>query len=220
MRAITFPRKTWRAILMLALSILVVNAVSEYQHRLVRRVAPRTQIAARILDNARVQIGTHYDGGYHVIVYPGGDLPRDHGACTDVVIRAVRGAGMDLQRFVHEDMEMNRALYPRYRSKELDTNIDHRRVPNLACYLSRHASVLTRDASASALGEWQPGDIVCWKTIFGRDHIGVISDGIDPGGMPFVIHNEYECTEENCLTRWKIVGHYRFATQIRTANPP
>ena len=98
--------------------------------------------------------------------------------------------------------------------------VDPRRVPNLACYLSRHALVLTRDTSASALAHWQPGDIVCWKTIFGRDHIGVISDGLDLGGVPFVIHNEYGCVEENCLTRWKIVGHYRFVTEIRSANSP
>ncbi len=220
MGAITVPRKKWRALLVLAMSILMVYAVSVYQHRLVRRVAPKTLLAACIVDNARVQIGTHYDGTYHVIVYPSGDLPRDRGACTDVVIRAARGAGMDLQQFVHEDMAMNRALYPRYRSKELDTNIDHRRVPNLACYLSRHTLVLTRDTSASALAEWQPGDIVCWKTIFGRDHIGVISDGLDPGGVPFVIHSEYGGVEENCLTRWKILGHYRFVTEIRSTNSP
>ncbi|HLJ56113.1 MAG TPA: DUF1287 domain-containing protein [Chthonomonadaceae bacterium] len=201
-----------RLVAFLSIAALVaasIWAVATYRHRLARRVPAADPIAAQILAAAKAQIGTRYDGSYRVIAYLGGDVPARTGACTDIVIRSLRGAGIDLQERVHDDMASDRAAYPRYGGASLDTSIDHRRVPNVARCPSRHAASLPLASGPAQLSEWRPCDIVCWKTLFGRDHIGIISDGRDAEGAPFVIHNEYGCVEENCLGRWKIVGHYR-----------
>jgi len=213
--AVHFTFKYWPAWVALAAAAAILWSVNAYQHRLVRRVPAKNPVAAQILRGAKAQIGTRYDASYQRLAYPGGDMPDRTGACTDIVIRALRSAGWDLQVLVHEDMAAHSDHYPRRRDEPtLDTSIDHRRVPNLACYLSRHAAVLTRNVEPNLRSEWQPGDIVVWKTVFGRDHIGLISDGIDASGLPLVIHNEYGCVEESCLTRWRIVGHYRIPSRL------
>lgn len=148
----------------------------------------------------------HYDGGYYAISYPNGDVPKDRGACTDVVIRALRNTGKDLQQLVSDDI--GRRPYPNVKVR--DRNIDHRRVPNLARFLQAHGKTLTISASPDSAKTWLPGDIVCWKLLGNRDHIGVVSDKKNAAGLPYVIHNTYMTSEEDVLTAWQIVGHYRY----------
>ncbi|HTQ12168.1 MAG TPA: DUF1287 domain-containing protein [Fimbriimonadaceae bacterium] len=167
--------------------------------------------AAKIVEGAKLQLvhPADYTGEYFSIPYPNGDVPADKGACVDVVIRALRHAGYDLQKLVHEDMERHLSVYPRHGDRT-DPNIDHRRVPNLRCFFSRFGlSLSTRTDGEFAKG-WRPGDIVSWKLDSGQDHIGVLSDRIDDRGLPFVIHNLAQTAEEDVLTDWKITGHYRF----------
>lgn len=156
------------------------------------------------------QNGTRYDAAYADLEYPGGDVPSDRGACTDVVIRAFRNAGMDLQQLIHEDMQDNFASYPQqWGSAGPDSNIDHRRVPNQIHFFENYGQSLTIEVEGQ-LDQWRWGDVVYWKFADGRDHCGVISDRTTAGGMPLVIHNAGRAREENALQRWKIVGHYRY----------
>lgn len=168
-------------------------------------------VAGKIVAAARAQIGAGYDPVYQAIPYPNGDVPRDRGVCTDVVVRALRAAGFDLQRLIHEDMRRNFGLYPRrWGLRRPDPSIDHRRVPNQIVFFRRHGSELTRVVSARTLSAWRPGDIVCWKLDNGRDHTGVLSDATGAGGAPLVIHNLGRCAEQDCLRAWQITGHFRY----------
>ncbi|MBO8158761.1 DUF1287 domain-containing protein [Thermosyntropha sp.] len=151
-----------------------------------------------------------YDASYVVIDYPGGDVPQDRGACTDVVIRAFRNAGIDLQVLIHEDMQKNFAEYPNnWGLDKPDPNIDHRRVPNQMHFFKKHGLVLTTQVE-NHLTEWQWGDVVYFKFDNGLEHCGIISDRKNSKGIPLVIHNAGIATEEDCLKRWQIIGHYRY----------
>lgn len=177
----------------------------------VTRVEIKDPVAARIVAAAASQIGDLYNASYRKLSYPGGDVPQGEGACTDVVVRALRGAGKDLQQLIHEDMRANFGLYPRLWSlNRTDRNIDHRRVPNHMTFFRRHGKSLPLGLSGKDLATWLPGDIVCWKMEGGKWHTGVISDGIGPSGLPLVIHNAFNCVEQDYLTAWPIVGHYRY----------
>lgn len=158
----------------------------------------------RIVQAARVQIGDVYRADYISLTYPNGDVPRGTGACTDVVIRALRGVGVDLQSRVHTDMKANFASYPRrWGLRRPDPNIDHRRVPNLQTFWRRQGAAMSG-------GTWLPGDVVTWMLPNGRDHCGIISDTRGSSGQPTVIHNLSRCAEEDCLYTWRITGHYRY----------
>jgi hypothetical protein len=160
---------------------------------------------------AQAREGALYTPGYFRIPYPNGDLPRDKGVCADVVVRALRCAGHDLQKLVHEDMAANFSAYPqRWGLPAPDSNIDHRRVPNLMTFFRRHALTLTTDTGPGTRPIWQAGDIVCWKLDNGLDHCGIVSDHRNAAGLPLVIHNMSKCAEEDCLTRWRITGHFRY----------
>lgn len=168
-------------------------------------------VVDKIVAGARAQIGTRYDPSYRVIGYPNGDVPADRGVCTDVVVRALRAAGYDLQRLIHEDMRRSFGSYPRrWGLRRPDPNIDHRRVPNQMTFFQRHGLELTRVVSPATLPQWQPGDIVCWKLDNGLDHTGVLTAARNAGGVPHVVHNLSRCAEEDCLTAWKITGHFRY----------
>lgn len=173
--------------------------------------APISGSAAKIVAAAKRQAGEGaiYTTGYYQIGYPNGDLPRNQGVCTDVVIRSLRAAGYDLQKLVHEDMKKRFKTYPR-REKRPDSNIDHRRCPNLVWFFKTYGSTLTNTVSRPTLKHWKPGDIVFWKLDNGLDHTGVVSDRVNGQGVPFVVHNISRCAEEDVLTTWKIVGHYRY----------
>lgn len=157
----------------------------------------------RVVAAARDQLswGTRYDPAYVRIAYPMGDVPRGTGVCTDVVIRAYRAIGVDLQRAIAEDKRRHPRAYPAGR---IDRNIDHRRVPNQMVYFRRHWRTL------STTRGWVPGDVVCWKLPNGRDHTGIVSDRRGAGGWPLVIHNIGPApSEDDVLKAWRITGHFR-----------
>ena len=178
-------------------------------------VAIESAVAVGNLDiatAARAQIGQTltYNPDYERIAYPMGDVPLSRGVCTDVVIRALRAVDVDLQRLVHEDMVAHFASYPRdWGLLKPDSNIDHRRVPNLRVYFNRQGRALPVSANPS---EYAPGDIVTWRLESGRPHIGIVSDAVDAqSGNPFVIHNiGLGAREENVLFDYEITGHYRW----------
>ncbi|MFV0886775.1 DUF1287 domain-containing protein [Metapseudomonas otitidis] len=166
----------------------------------------------RLVEAARTQVGVTlgYDPAYRRIAYPGGDVPLATGVCTDVVIRALRAQGLDLQQRVHEDMRRHFSAYPRHWGlKRPDPNIDHRRVPNLMTWFDRQGLSLKVGQAAA---DYQPGDIVTWDLGRGQQHIGIISDRRSREGTPLALHNIGQGTrEEDILFRWPILGHYRFA---------
>ncbi|WP_425501527.1 DUF1287 domain-containing protein [Pseudoxanthomonas kalamensis] len=160
---------------------------------------------------ARQQIGVTrlYDPAYVVLDYPGGDVPRDRGVCTDVVVRALRTQGIDLQQAVHEDMRANFRLYPQqWGLTGPDRNIDHRRVPNLMRWFERNGWGMPIGDQAS---DYAAGDIVAWKLSgSGLLHVGIVSDRSAADATPLVIHNIGAGTQENdLLFRHTIIGHYR-----------
>jgi uncharacterized protein YijF (DUF1287 family) len=162
---------------------------------------------------ARQQVGVTviYDGSYHDLAYPGGDLPRERGVCTDVVVRALRVArSLDLQKLVHEDMSAHFAAYPaqrRWGADQPDANIDHRRVPNLMTWFQRQGYARPVSARSS---DYLPGDLVAWNLGGNVLHIGIVSDRRAVTGVPLVIHNIGAGTrEEDVLFSFAIVGHYR-----------
>ncbi len=165
-----------------------------------------------ILLGARQEVknGTRYDASYEAISFPGGDISPDRGACTDVVVRAFRHAGIDLQQLIHQDMDENFHLYPqKWGLNGPDANIDHRRVPNQILFLERYGISLTLEVDEE-LDKWKWGDVVYWRFPNGRDHCGIISDRTGSGGLPLVIHNAGIAREEDCLLKWEIIGHFRF----------
>lgn len=168
---------------------------------------------ADIVAAARGQVGTtvYYDPAYRKLDFPGGDVPADRGVCTDVVVRALRKArAIDLQQRVNTDLKSNWAAYPhqsRWRQSKPDSNIDHRRVPNLMTYFQRdgRSLPLTRDAA-----DYLPGDIVAWNLGRGLLHIGIVSDARSPADTPLVVHNiGAGVREEDILFRYAVIGHYR-----------
>lgn len=167
-----------------------------------------------LVDAARKQIGVTvvYDSGYRRIPYPNGDVPPERGVCTDVLVRAYRQLGVDLQVRVHEDMSAAWRVYPKnWGLSRPDSNIDHRRVPNLATFFSRKGRSLpvSRDPGAYAAG-----DIVTWRLPSGVPHIGIVSDRRTPAGVPLVVHNIGSGTqEEDMLFLFTITGHYRYAPE-------
>lgn len=162
---------------------------------------------------ARAQIGvtTLYDSRYQRIAYPGGDIPANRGVCTDVVIRAYRRMGVDLQERVHEDMMVAWREYPhpaKWGLKSTDTNIDHRRVPNLATFFRRHGTSL---AITDRAADYGPGDIVVWELPGGLPHIGIVADEALRAGTPQVVHNiGYGAVLDDVLFAFPITGHYRY----------
>jgi uncharacterized protein YijF (DUF1287 family) len=175
------------------------------------RIKAPNPLAAKVVAGAREQVGTAYDPAYVRLAYPDGDVPRDRGVCSDVVVRALRRTNHDLQRLIHEDMKNHFALYPKnWGLKRPDPNIDHRRVPNQMRFFERHGLILTKKASPSTARQWQPGDVVCWRLPNNLYHTGIVSDRIGNQGLPFVIHNLSTCVEADCLRNWTIIGHYRY----------
>lgn len=150
-----------------------------------------------------------YDPSYVRIDYPNGDVPADTGVCTDVVIRAYRKLGVDLQRLVHEDMKRNFGRYPKiWRAKRPDSNIDHRRVPNLETFLTRKGASVPVSSDPSA---FKPGDVVTWRLDNGRAHMGIVSTQKTPGGIPLIAHNIGAGPKvEDMLFAYKIHRHFRW----------
>jgi uncharacterized protein len=181
-----------------------------------QRTAPSTPVttldsARSVVRAARAQVGVTvgYDPRYVRIAYPGGDVPVETGVCTDVIIRAFRAVGIDLQRAVHQDMRRSFAAYPQlWGHRGPDPNIDHRRVPNLMAYFRRAGRALP---ISSDPGAYRPGDIVAWDLGRGVRHIGIVSDRVSRRSNRYLIlHNIGAGTqEEDVLFAWRIIGHYR-----------
>lgn len=153
---------------------------------------------------------------YRKIGFPKGDIRRNKGVCADLVIRVYREVGIDLQERMHEDMKKNFHIYlarRNYGASQPDPNIDHRRVPNLVTFLSRHGLTLTPSLSPERLACWQPGDIII--TDYRREgyetHIGFVSDKRNSQGVPYIIHHRpVYPVEEDSLAARPILGHYRY----------
>ena len=167
-------------------------------------------LGSKIAGGAQGQIGvtTSYDPSYVKLGYPGGDVPAHTGVCSDVVVRALRSIGIDVQKEVHEDMQKNFSTYPQnWGLKKPDKNIDHRRVPNLMRYFERKHLSLAEKWTAPET--YLPGDIVAWRLNGGLLHIGVVSEK-KSGKVPLVIHNiGAGAKEENVLFAYTVIGHYR-----------
>lgn len=165
-------------------------------------------LAYAALERTRHQVT--YDGSYRKIPYPMGDVPEQFGVCTDVVIRSYRTLGIDLQQLVHEDMRRDFAAYPnQWGLHKPDSNIDHRRVPNLQAFFTRHGKKLAISLDAKA---YHPGDLVTWMLPGNLPHIGIVSDQkSQPDQRPLMVHNIGSGPKlEDILFEYKITGHYRY----------
>jgi len=165
----------------------------------------------RLARAAESQVGktVRYDAGYVTLRYPGGDVPMDRGACSDVIVRAFRTRGVDLQVEVHRDMVAAWSAYPHlWGLRAPDTNIDHRRVPNLEVFFRRRGKALPVTARGT---DYWPGDIVSWR--IGRSpHIGIVSTRLAPSGTRYLVaHNDGRGVQvEDVLFAFRIVGHFRY----------
>lgn len=155
--------------------------------------------------------GAAYKSTYRVIPYPGGDIPRTEGVCTDVVVRALRNAGIDLQKAVHEDAKVRPSAYPGIRKP--DRSIDHRRVRNLLPYFKRYWSALPTDPKDDTV-PWLPGDVVFLDTMHDHqpEHMGIVSDSLGASGLPLIVNNWTDGTttaEMDLLSFVPVRGRFR-----------
>lgn len=150
-----------------------------------------------------------YDAAYFSMSYPNGDVPKNKGVCTDVIIRAYRKMGIDLQQVVHEDMKKNFSKYPKtWGLRNTDTNIDHRRVPNLQVFFSRFGEVKPITEKAT---DYKPGDIVTWNLSGNLTHIGIVVNKKTSSQTPLIVHNVgHGQVMEDFLFKHEITGHYRY----------
>ena len=153
-----------------------------------------------------------YDPAYFSIKYPNGDIPANKGVCTDVIIRSYRKLGIDLQKEVHEDMQANFSKYPNLKKwgmTKTDTNIDHRRVPNLEVFFERKGKKLAISENAE---NYKTGEIVTWMINEKLPHIGIITNKkSEDGKRNLIVHNVGGGQNlDDCLFDYKIVGHYKY----------
>ena len=170
-------------------------------------------LASRLIQSAidQTQQLVIYDSRYHAIAYPMGDVPITYGVCSDVLVRAYRTIGIDLQQLVHEDMKNNFNLYPTiWGLKKPDSNIDHRRVPNLETFFKRHGKVLVISSNGT---DYQPGDIVSWRIPV--PHIGLVTNLKSADGKrPLIVHNIGLGVQiEDMLFHYPIHGHFRYGLE-------
>lgn len=161
-----------------------------------------------------------YDPSYFKIEYPNGDIPKNKGVCTDVIIRTYRLLNIDLQKEVHEDMLENFSLYPNLKKwgmTKTDTNIDHRRVPNLEIFFTRKGTKLPVTQNAE---DYKTGDIVTWMINDKLPHIGIVtSKKTKDGNRNLIVHNVGNGQVlEDCLFEYKIVGHFKYVENLKTEN--
>ncbi len=152
-----------------------------------------------------------YDPAYYSIKYPNGDVASDKGVCTDVVIRAYRKLGIDLQKEVHEDMKKNFSKYPKkFGLKRPDTNIDHRRVPNLMVFFAKFGQSKSIETNPAL---YAPGDIVTWLLPGNLTHIGIVVNKKSADGKRYLIVHNIGAGQviEDCLFKFDITGHYQYS---------
>jgi uncharacterized protein YijF (DUF1287 family) len=195
-------------------ALLAGSSLAALPQAKLNNASSQQEILRRLVAAAieRTQHSVHYDPSYVRIPYPGGDVPADTGVCTDEVIRAYRALGIDLQKEVHEDMMQNFAAYPRswrWLLARPDSNIDHRRVPNLMVFFARKGQALPMSAHAD---DYSPGDLVTWDLGGDVPHIGIVVDRkSSQSGRYMIVHNIGQGPKmEDVLFNWKITGHYRY----------
>ena len=155
----------------------------------------------------RTKYKIKYNPRYFKIPFPNGDIPKNNGVCTDLVIRSYRELGVDLQQLVHQDMKIYFKNYPHYwKSKSTDTNIDHRSVPNLDVFFQRNGKILPITANPN---DYKKGNIVVWKSKKIPDHIAMVVES--KNDEVTYVHNQGSGPEYgSCIHCWPIVGHYRY----------
>src|ERR1051325_2468127 len=203
-------------------AILLTAAVAGRVDPSARPPTPAPEVAPGIREivasaRAQTRVTTSYDPSYVGITFPGGDVPARTGACADVVVRAFRAAGIDLQRDVHMDMLRAFSAYPhRWGLRRPDPNIDHRRVPNLMVYFRRAGKAV---AVTTQPRDYWSGDVGAWDLGGGVMHSGLVSDAADSAtGRHWVVHNIGAGARlEDVLFRWRVIGHYRY---FRSCVPP
>lgn len=214
--------KLYRNLVQLCLVLLLANCsnptntkeakTSLIKERKTARKSTKHDFFKQLADSAMMLTADHvvYDPTYFLMCYPNGDVPPDKGVCTDVIIRAYRKLNVDLQKAVHEDMKEHFNAYPhKWGLKTTDTNIDHRRVPNLMKFFERNKAQLPISTKAT---DYQYGDIVCWELDGGLTHIGIVVDRVsDYSKRNLIVHNiGGGQVLADCLFNYKIIGHYRF----------
>ena len=202
-----------RRALLSALPVLALGACSKAPGLLAPpATVPTSGRTAQLMVAAHAQTKhfVWYDSGYTKIPYPNGDVAAGKGVCADVVIRAYRALGIDLQKLVHEDMLAHFDLYPkRWGLKAPDANIDHRRVPNLMVFFSRFGQVLplTHDPK-----DYRPGDILATKPY--GPHIAIVSDQpslFDRDRLTVIQNIGHGVNVDDALFSYPLLGHYRYA---------
>lgn len=190
--------KKYFSIILFLFFVFTANAQNQFAQKL--------SDAALSLTKDRVT----YDPAYFTIKYPNGDVPADKGVCTDVVIRAYRKLGIDLQKEVHEDMKKNFSKYPKnWGLKRADTNIDHRRVPNLRVFFAKFGQSKSTEKNPAL---YAPGDIVTWLLPGNLTHIGIVVNKKSADGKRYMIVHNIGGGQviEDCLFRFTITGHYQY----------
>lgn len=195
-----FPISTLRIIL--TTLILQTFAVLAFANQ------PTTPFGHKLVASARSQIGMTllYDPAYKSLKYPGGDIAVERGVCTDVIIRALRDHGIDLQKNIHQHMKTHHHHYPKnWGTKKLDPNIDHRRVPNISTYLKMHGCQITANTP------YLPGDLIVWNLGRGILHIGILSDRKTENQQRYLVIHNICCgvKEEDILDSYPVVAHFR-----------
>ena len=204
--------KPWASILLLCLAVTTVAQSSKDRAEESRKhVTDDGSFTSRLVHAAldRTLVTVRYDPAYVSLKYPGGDVPPDTGVCTDVVIRSYRKLGLDLQKLVHEDMKSHFSAYPKnWELSRTDSNIDHRRVPNLQTFFKRRGSSLPVTQSAE---DYKPGDLITCTVAGKLPHIAVVVPAPDGGSRPWIVHNIGQgplC--EDRLFEFPLTGHYRW----------
>ncbi len=190
--------------LTLSFLVLIVSSISIFCQN-----SFQVQLSDAALELTKQQVV--YDPSYFSISYPNGDIPEGKGVCTDVIIRAYRKLGIDLQKEVHEDMKVNFEKYPKnWGLTHTDTNIDHRRVPNLMVFFKRFGTVKPISNNAE---DYVPGDIVCWDLDRGITHIGLVVNKKSEDGKRFLIVHNIGAGQvlADCLFEYKIIGHFQYS---------
>ena len=172
-------------------------------------------VSELLIEAARRQVGVtlSYDPAYTRLSFPGGDVPRAKGVCTDVVIRAYRDAfGVDLQALVNADMKAAFSAYPkRWGLRTTDRNIDHRRVPNLQTFFKRKGAQLPVPEDGRL---WKPGDIFTSLVGGTLPHIGIVSYDRGRSGRYMILHNIGGGARlDDALLDHKITGRYRWKVE-------
>lgn len=198
---------TWMLSVVLPWRAASSDQVEAARQNIDRQNAQTAGFVDAALDRTRLNVV--YDGTYTPIAYPGGDVSKSIGVCTDEVIRSYRALGIDLQKLVHEDMQSNFDFYPKlWGLMTPDTNIDHRRVPNLQTFFSRQGASLPATENAD---DYKPGDLITCMVRGSRPHIAIVVPAPKRGERPWIMHNcGFGPKMEDKLFGWKLTGHYRW----------